>query len=117
MGNIMAAVAYLFSWLSGLIVYFISKDDKVAKFHGMQSILFSVVYGIILGVLYAIGGVLIAVLSVMNLSLIGLVLGGGLMALALLAFVILWLWSMWQAFNDRMYKLPLIGGFAEKWSG
>ena len=116
MGNIMAAVAYLLGWVSGLIVFFISKEDRVAKFHGMQAILFSFVYGFILGVFFAIGGVLIAVLQFLNLALIGWILGGAIMAVTLLVFGLLWLWTMWQAFNDKMFKLPLIGGFAEGWS-
>ena len=116
MSNIMAAVAYLFGWLSGLIVYFISKEDPVARFHGIQAILVSVVYGVILGIFVALGGIIVAVGGIIGQAFIGLVVGGIVMVISLLLFGLLMLWTMWQAFNNKMYKLPLIGGLAEKWS-
>ena len=119
MSNIMAAVAYLFGWVSGLIVYFISKDDKVARFHGMQAILANIVYSIVYFIIAMIGLVIFFVLGMMNNSMLALV-GTGiaviLVAVPGLLVLLIMLWAMWQAFNDKMYKLPLIGNFAEKWS-
>lgn len=116
MSNIMAAVAYLFGWLSGLIVYFISKEDPVARFHGMQAILFNIVYAIVYFIVAMVGMVLFFGLGMLNQPTIGMVLGFGVISVAGLAALLLMLWTMWQAFNNKMYKLPLIGGLAEKWS-
>jgi len=123
MGNIMAALAYLFGWISGLIVFFISKDDKVARFHGIQSILFQIAYAVVF-----VAVVIIAIVCSLVVTMIGAAANIGIIA-TLGAFIspilmlgymlivfVLWLWTIWQAFNDKMYKLPLIGGMAENWS-
>ncbi len=123
MGNIMAAFAYLLNWVSGLIVFIVAKDDKVARFHGLQSILFTIVYFIIFVILAIVAFILVIVLGIvaaaLNLGAIGALLVFIPWALLLLVMVLIflvWLWTMWQAYNDRMFKLPFIGGLAEKWS-
>jgi len=123
MGNIMAALAYLFGWLSGLIVFFISKDDKVARFHGMQAILFniaSIIVMVIVVIIAVIIGIVIAMIgAATNIGILALV-GTFITPVILLGFglivFLLMLWTMWQAFNDKMYKLPIVGGMAENWS-
>jgi len=123
MGNIMAALAYLFGWLSGLIVFFISKDDKVARFHGMQAILFniaSIIVMVIVVIIAVIIGIVIAMIgAATNIGILALV-GTFITPIILFGFglivFLLMLWTMWQAFNDKMYKLPIVGGMAENWS-
>lgn len=122
--NLMAALAYLFGWVSGLVVYFISKEDKLARFHGIQSILWNIALIVLIVI-----GLVIAMVAMIVLGIIGgmLNLGGitallviipyGLLALFMLLLVLLTLWTMYQAFTGKMYKLPIVGGFAEKWSG
>lgn len=123
MGNIMAALAYLFGWISGIIVYFIAGEDKVAKFHGVQSILFNIAYFV----------VMVAVMIVM--MVVGVVLGivggmlklGGLVGLlmlipwlivllCILAIFCLAVFTMYKAYTGEKYKMPFIGNFAEKFS-
>ena len=123
MGNIMAALAYLFGWLSGLIVFFISKDDKVARFHGMQAILFNIAYFVVMMgamvlaiVLMAVLGIVGGMLNLGGITAILFLLPYGLVMLLGLGVFLLMLWTMWQAFNDKMYKLPLVGGMAESWA-
>jgi len=123
MGNVMAAVAYIFNWLSGLIVFLISKDDKVARFHGMQSILLTITYFVIFIVVAILAFILSMVIvigagaiNVPMLATIGAFTMPIVMILYLLVVFLVWLWCIWQAWNDRIYKLPLIGGLAEKWS-
>jgi len=88
----LALVAYILSWLTGIIVFLIAKD-RLAKFHGMQSL--------ILGII----GVLIAMVSFGFLSIISLV---------------LWIYGLYIAVvyanKGIMYKIPYIGDFAEKYS-
>ena len=38
---------YVFTWLSGLIVYLVKKDDKNLKFHAVQAIMLGVVIVIV----------------------------------------------------------------------
>ena len=42
-GNFIYIVIYFFTWLSGLIMYLVEKDDKNIRFHAMQSILLGIV--------------------------------------------------------------------------
>ena len=116
--SIMAAVAYLFGWMSGLVVFLISKEDRVARFHGMQSVLFNIVYCIIFFVVAMVimgAGLAVSMIDA-NIGTVAMLLSSALIGIVGLGVVLLALWTMWQAFNDKMYKLPLVGGLAEKWS-
>ncbi len=125
--NIMAVVAYIgmivsLGWLTGLIVYLISKDDRVTRFHGMQAILFSIVYSILFAIVatVVIGGMfvltMIAATQVGGFATILMLLAGALVGIIGLVVFALWVWVMWQAFNNKIYRLPLVGGLAENWS-
>ena len=39
--NVTGALAYLFGFVSGLIIYFVEKDNAFARFHAAQSMAFS----------------------------------------------------------------------------
>ena len=123
MGNAMAAVSYVFGWFSGLVVFLIAGEDKVAKFHGLQSILFNIgacllmfVVGIIamigmmvIGIIDAMatGGILTMIFSFAMMAVFGI------LGLAVFAF---WVLCIWKAWKGEIYKLPLVGGLAEKWA-
>jgi uncharacterized membrane protein len=116
--NLMAALAYLFGWVSGLIVYFISKDDKFARFHGLQSILFSIAEFVLI-VAFGIAGFILSFVLMMvspELGAISMILVFGVPALVGLVLLLVWLWCMYQAYSGNMYKLPVIGNFAERHS-
>lgn len=121
MGNIMAAAAYL-SWVIGLIVYIIAKDDKVAKFHAMQSILanfvYSILYLIFAGIMFGLMFVITLVLAMVKMESLALIafLPLLLVPLAGLAMLVYLLLALWKGWNNEIYKLPLIGGLAENWS-
>lgn len=87
--NSLALLAYVLTWLTGLIVFVIAKD-KLTKFHGMQAILLGVV------------GV---VLSFVSFGLLGL---------------LLWIYGLYIGFvygyKGKMYKVPILGDYAEKFS-
>jgi uncharacterized membrane protein len=87
----LALVAYILSWLTGIIVFLIAKD-RLAKFHGMQAI--------ILGVI----GLLISFIPFLGW---------------LVAFLI-WVYGLYVAIvyahKGVMYKIPVIGEYAEKYS-
>ena len=115
-GNITALIGYIIG-IVALILIFIEKDNKFVRFHAFQSVLYTV--GFI--VIYVVGMIVItiitAVLGAMSdvLGLIG-------MLLYLLLFVV---WLGWfiglilaavKAYGGNMYKLPIVGNMAEKWS-
>jgi uncharacterized membrane protein len=90
------------------------KTNRVARFHAFQS-LFLMVLGAILGVVlvpvYFVG---VAIDFAIGLPLITAVAGliGIVVGLALFVFVIL---AAIKGFNGEMYKVPVVGNFAEKY--
>jgi uncharacterized membrane protein len=46
-GNFLYIVVYFFTWLGGLIMYLVEKDDKNMRFHAMQAILLGIVMFVI----------------------------------------------------------------------
>lgn len=118
--NVLAAASYLFGVLGGLIVYFISKNDKFARFHALQSMIFNLAVGVGLGVVGALLGVVAAILAATNVipqgNASGPVILGAFSLLGFLGFasLLVVLWCAYQAFTGRMFKLPIIGAFAEK---
>ena len=89
--NIMAAVAYLLGFVTGIIIYLIEKDkpdkSRYVMFHAVQAIILGVVWFII-----------------MFVPIIGQ-----------LVFFITWIFMMYKAYSGEEYHLPVIGDYAEKY--
>ncbi len=95
--NLMGALTYLLGFITGIIFLLVEKNSKFVRFHAMQStILF--------------GGLFVVNVVLGFIPLLGWLVG---LLLSLLAFV-LWIVLMWKAFQGEMYKLPYVGGMAEK---
>ena len=95
--NLAASLSYLLGFITGIIFYFIEKDNKFVRFHAMQSILLSVaivVLSIILVVIPIIGPILLSILDVV--------------------IFILWIILMVKAYQGENFKLPIIGDIAGK---
>ena len=99
--NVAGLLCYLLWWVTGLIFYLVD-TRKFVRFHAMQSILTFVAITIIF--------------IILSILLIIPVLGLLLYLLAGLATFILWIFLMIQAYQGKMYKLPVIGDYADKWS-
>ena len=103
--NVAGLLCYVLGWITGLIFFLLEKEDKLVRFHAMQSIVtfgaFTAVF-IVLSILewLPLVGVLFLVLE----SLIGI-----------LAFV-LWIVLMIKAYQGERYKLPWAGDFAERYT-
>ena len=97
--NIAGLLCYIAGWISGLIFLLIETDSKFIRFHAVQSI-------IVFGILNIIG-IVFGWIPVFSLFIWPLV--GG------LAFVF-WVVLMYKAYRGEMYKLPVVGDMAEKWS-
>ena len=96
--NLMGALTYLFGWMTGIILYFVKKDDPFVKFHAVQSII-------------VFGG--FTVLSfVLTITLVGILL----LPILGIASLVLWLLLMWKAYQGEMYKLPMVGDWAAKYA-
>jgi len=109
--NVAGALCYLFTWVTGLIFLLIEpyKNDKTVRFHAFQSIFFAVgmiavyiavmILGIILGVIH------LGLLILPSWALLGL----GIFAT--------WVFLMFKAYNNQIFKLPIIGDLAAKQPG
>ncbi len=114
--NIAELLCYVLGWLTGIIFLVLEKENKFVRFHAVQSI---IVFGGLF-ILSLIVGIVVSILLVMPFigwswiaeTLVGLI---GLISLLIpLVVVILWILLMVKAYQGEMYKLPIVGGFAEK---
>lgn len=95
--EVIAALAYVGGFISGVVVLMVEKQDKFVRFHAMQSVVTFL-------------GVLVAHLLFSSIPVVGTVLYIPFIA----AIVFLWGFLMYQAGMGRAYKLPYIGEFAEQ---
>lgn len=91
--NVAGLLCYVLTWLTGIIFVVIEKENKFVRFHAFQSI-------IAFGALTVID--LIFVWTFIIPTIIGV-----------LMFV-LWIVLMIKAYQNKMFKLPLVGNYAEK---
>ncbi len=103
--RICVLLAYLFGWLGGLIFFIVEKQNKVVRFHAMQSILLSAVYIVLMIALTILS--FIPFLGII-FNLVNLLVSLGFLALiiVLIAF----------SFQGKQIKLPFIGDMALNWS-
>lgn len=97
--NVAAALAYIVTPLTGIMLFVIEKDDKFVRFHAFQSILL---------------GIFFFVTWTMATALIVVFIGVFLAPLVTMGFFVVYLLSMWKAFNGEEYELPYIGKIAKE---
>lgn len=110
-GNLICSLGLVYS----IVVLITDKSNKLPRFHAVQSILASIL-GMVLGVFIGLGSAIGSIIDMqigfplvsLLLGLIGLVLGLALLILMVVAAV--------KAFKGKIYKIPIIGGMADKWS-
>jgi uncharacterized membrane protein len=107
--NITALIGYII-WIVALIVIFIEKDNKFVRFHAFQS----VIYGVVIFALFIVLAVITTILAFIS---------GTLASLFSLLYILLWLGALVgvillavKAYQGQMFKLPVIGDMADKWS-
>ena len=108
--KISAGLGYLIP-LVGLIFFFIEKQNRFVRFHTLQSVLLAVSGFVLFFVLLFVG----IALAFVNSNLVGLILGLGYVVIPIGLFVG-WLIAIINAFQGKIFKLPLIGDLAERWS-
>lgn len=111
--NIAGALAYSLGIITGILFLVLEpyRRDRFVRFHAMQSILyfvaavaFNILWTIMVGMLISISG-WIAFVSFPIRMLISLGLFG------------LWLFVMFQAYNQREFRIPILGAIAAKQAG
>lgn len=122
--NLVAMLCYVANFVCylGLILSIITiiqdKTNKLARFHAWQSILLLItplVLVIILVIFAFVGVVIDSAIGIPIFSIISMLLYLLLLLFALAAFVGMII-SAIKAYNGEVYKLPIIGGMADKYS-
>lgn len=105
--NVAGALCYLVGFISGLFFLVAEpyKRDRFVRFHAFQAIFLSVAWFAV----YLALGVLLTVLPGMFWRVSWM-----LHSLLSLAFFLLWVLSMYKAYNNEKFKLPVIGDLAAK---
>jgi uncharacterized membrane protein len=105
--NVASALCYLVGLVTGIIFLVIApyNRNKTIRFHAFQSI-FAHIAVIILWILFTIA---VGMIGVFTHGI-----GFTLFPLFSLAAIALWLYLMYEAYNNRKVKLPLVGDLAEK---
>jgi uncharacterized membrane protein len=101
--NVEGLLCYVLGFITGIVFFVMEKENKFIRFHAMQSI---VVFGAIfvVDIFLSIMNAFIGIHWIFSL-LLGLI--------GLLTFI-LWLVLMLQAYQEKMFKLPVAGDIAEK---
>jgi uncharacterized membrane protein len=105
--NIAALLAYVMTWLSGLVFYLMEKENRFVRFHAMQAILLGATIVVVL-IVFSVIWTITAYISWILGSFFGLL--GVLVWLVLLAA---WIMCMVKAYQGQQFKLPLLGDIAE----
>jgi uncharacterized membrane protein len=124
-GNIAAALGYPVGIIA-IICLVMEKENRFVKFHALQSILLHVAFIILMIAVWLLTIVLViagAAASAASSSA-----GGAMGGIVGLLFSLIWLvvvvayvggliFAAVKAYGGNMFKLPIIGNMAEKWSG
>ena len=95
--NIAGVLCYVLGWITGIVFLVLEKENKFVRFHAMQSI----------------ATFLPLTVAVWIFTWIPII-GWAIVMLIEIAALILWLILMFKAYQGEMYKLPIVGDFAEK---
>ena len=98
--NIASMLCYIGLWVTGLIFYLIEKENKIVKFHAMQSLLTFI-------------GVFIVYFVIFFLSWFVPFMWMFFYLFGLLVFI-LWIILVIKAYQGEKFKLPIVGDIAEK---
>jgi len=113
-GNLAAALGYPIGIL-GLVSFFIEKQNKFVKFHGIQSVLYSLGLWVGFTVLLIVLFILSAILAFVSGTLATLI--SALTGLLGFGVFLIWFASLlffaYKAYQGQMFKLPIVGNIAE----
>jgi len=108
--NTAGALAYSLGIITGILFLALEpyKRDRFVRFHAFQSIFyfvfaiaFSIAWSIMVGTLASISGWVLLVAFPLRMII-------------RLAMFGLWLYLMYQAYNDREFRIPVLGAIAGK---
>ena len=111
--NVLGALAYLFSPLTGVVVYLVAGEDRFARFHAAQSVVFG---GGLLALYVALTTVQLAIAFVPRVGGLFSLLFSLVYPIVGLAAFGLWALLIYKAYSGSRYRLPVVGGVAERFA-
>ncbi len=113
-----ALLSYLLGIIGGIIFLVIEKDNKYVRFHAAQYIVVWIA-AVGVGIVFGIGGaILTAIPGIGFIGAILLFLLGLAYPLILVALAVILMIKAWTDYDKgAIFKLPVLGGFAEKIAG
>jgi len=112
--NIVGALTYLAGFLTGIIFLVLDpyKSNSFVRFHAFQSIFFNVAWV----AFWIIWMILSAVLTPLTAGIFGLI-ALPLVLISSLAGFGIWIFLMYQAYQQKLFQLPVVGKFAAQQAG
>ena len=115
--NVGALVCYLniclpFGLIYSIIVLVSDKTNKLPRFHAFQSLLLTAAAFVVIVIVEIFGGV---VAMVTHSAMLGMLIYLCVMLLSL-GLLALTIFCCVKAYNSNIFKLPVIGDLADKWS-
>ncbi|KKN04518.1 hypothetical protein LCGC14_1096680 [marine sediment metagenome] len=113
-----ALLSYLLGIIGGIIFLVIEKDNKYVRFHAAQSIVVWIA-AVGVGIVFGIGGaILTAIPGIGFIGAILLFLLGLAYPLILVALAVILMIKAWTDYDSgQVFKIPVLGGIAEKIAG
>lgn len=114
--NVAALITYLFVPVTSIIFLVTEKQNRFVRFHAFQSLFYGIgltLFSIFLTIVFTVVNLVVASISEaagLLVSLVSLVFWLALTAVIL----IFWVVCLVKAWRGAMYKLPVVGNFAEK---
>ena len=115
--NIAGLLCYVLGWITGLIFYFVEKDNKFVRFHAMQSIITFGALNILQILIGIFSAILVAIFTAMRaytLAYTFATIMGILVTILWLVILALAIFLIIKAYQNETYKLPIAGKIAEK---
>lgn len=113
--NLGAALGYPIGILA-IILFVMEKENRFARFHALQSLLFHVAAVVLFIVIIVVGLILSFILGMVSSALGGIagVLMFLLYMLVILAYIGGLIFAAMKAYQGQWFKLPLVGNMTEK---
>lgn len=95
--NLGGLLAYLVTFITGIIFLIIEKENQFIRFHAMQSLIL-------------FGGLIVFNIAIGMIPIIGWIFN---LLFAPIIFI-LWIVAMYKAYKGERFKFPIVGDLAEK---
>ena len=112
--NLVGALTYLAGFITGIMFLILDpyKSNSFVRFHAFQSILFNVAWI----VFWIVWMILSAVLTPLTAGAFGLIALPLMLLFTVTGFGI-WIFLMYQAYQQKLFRLPVVGKFAAEQAG